>query len=178
MIHGSRVGDRRMQRALSRGSVFVEPAVVPDFCSTYRLHVTGGKYRRRWGCLCYERHGAWKRVASHQIWAIFCHRAGEAGIGERLRREEVIVRTTKLLPAPPMNHPQVRGSLGFSDPGSNGASGSPASRRRTFASGIPALRSLRAAGAFALRAALTGEAGSRNTGDPSPAGAHYGAGGC
>jgi hypothetical protein len=49
------------------------------------------------------------------------------------------------------------------------ASGSPASRRRTFAEGLPALRSLRAACAFALRAALTGEAGSRNTGDPSPA---------
>lgn len=29
--------------------MFVEPAVVPDFCSTYRLHVTGGKYRRRGG---------------------------------------------------------------------------------------------------------------------------------
>ena len=40
-------------------------------------------------------------------------------------------------------------------------------RRRTYATGIHALRSLRAAIAFALRAALTGEAGSRSTGDPS-----------
>ena len=40
-------------------------------------------------------------------------------------------------------------------------------RRRTLAEGIPALRSLRAACAFALRAALTGEAVSRGTGDPS-----------
>ena len=47
------------------------------------------------------------------------------------------------------------------------ASGSPMPRRRTFAEGIHALRSLRAAVAFALRAALTGEAGSRSTGDPS-----------
>jgi hypothetical protein len=47
------------------------------------------------------------------------------------------------------------------------ASGSPVPPRRTFAPGIHALRSLRAAIAFALRAALTGEAGSRSTGDPS-----------
>ena len=47
------------------------------------------------------------------------------------------------------------------------ASGSPVPRRRTFATGILALRSLRAAIAFALRASLTGEAGSRSTGDPS-----------
>ena len=40
-------------------------------------------------------------------------------------------------------------------------------RRRTFASAILGLGSLRAAIAFALRAALTGEAGSRSTGDPS-----------
>ena len=40
-------------------------------------------------------------------------------------------------------------------------------RRRTFAEGIHGLGSLRAACAFALRAALTGEAGSRSTGDPS-----------
>ena len=51
--------------------------------------------------------------------------------------------------------------------GSNVASGSPMPRRRTFATGIHALRSLRAAIAFALRASLTGEAGSRSTGDPS-----------
>jgi hypothetical protein len=40
-------------------------------------------------------------------------------------------------------------------------------RCRTFAEGIHALRSLRAACAFALRASLTGEAGSRSTGDPA-----------
>ncbi|MEN9666501.1 MAG: hypothetical protein RLZZ326_2864 [Planctomycetota bacterium] len=37
-----------------------------------------------------------------------CHRAGEAGIGERLRSDEVLRETTKLLPAPPMDHPQAR----------------------------------------------------------------------
>ncbi len=47
------------------------------------------------------------------------------------------------------------------------ASGSPVPPRRTLAPGIHALRSLRAAVAFALRAALTGEAGLGGTGDPS-----------
>jgi len=47
------------------------------------------------------------------------------------------------------------------------ASGSPVPRRRAFAEGIPALRSLRAACAFALRALLAGKTGSRGTGDPS-----------
>ena len=46
------------------------------------------------------------------------------------------------------------------------ASGSPVPPAE-FATGILALRSLRAAIAFALRASLTGEAGSRSTGDPS-----------
>ena len=41
---------------------------------------------------------------------------GEAGIGERLRSDEVLRETTKLLPAPPTCRPQVRGSLGFSNP--------------------------------------------------------------
>ena len=36
-----------------------------------------------------------------------CHRAGEAGIGERLRSDEVLRETTKLLPAPPMDHSQA-----------------------------------------------------------------------
>jgi len=40
-------------------------------------------------------------------------------------------------------------------------------RRRAFAEGIHALRSLRAAIAFALRAALTGKTGSRGMGNPS-----------
>ena len=44
------------------------------------------------------------------------NRAGEAGIGERLRSDEVLRETTKLLPAPPTCRPQVRGSLGFSNP--------------------------------------------------------------
>ncbi len=33
---------------------------------------------------------------------------GEAGIGERLRSDEVLRETTKLLPAPPTDHPEVR----------------------------------------------------------------------
>ena len=35
-------------------------------------------------------------------------REGEAGIGERLRSDEVLRETTKLLPAPPTDHPEVR----------------------------------------------------------------------
>jgi len=36
-----------------------------------------------------------------------------AGIGERLRSDEVLRGTTKLLPAPPTNHPPARGPLGW-----------------------------------------------------------------
>jgi len=46
-------------------------------------------------------------------------------------------------------------------------SGLTAPRRRTFASAIHGLRSLRAACAFALRASLAGEAVSRGTANPS-----------
>jgi len=35
------------------------------------------------------------------------NRVGEAGIGERLRSDEVLRETTKLLPAPPTNRPQA-----------------------------------------------------------------------
>jgi hypothetical protein len=65
----------------------------------------------------------------------------------------------------PLNRPEA--NLSFPNTGPRVASGSPMPRRRTFAEGIHALRSLRAAIAFALRAALTVEAGSRSTGDPS-----------
>ena len=40
-------------------------------------------------------------------------RSGEAGIGERLRSDEVLRETTKLLPAPPTNDPPARGPLGW-----------------------------------------------------------------
>ena len=94
-------------------------------------------------------------------------REGEAGIGERLRSDEVLRETTKLLPAPPTSRPQVRGSLGFSGTNSNVASGSPVPRRRTFAPAIHGLRSLDAACAPPSMAALAVNAGSRSTGDPS-----------
>ena len=42
-----------------------------------------------------------------------CQRTGEAGIGERLRSDEVPRGTTKLLPAPPMNHPQARETVSY-----------------------------------------------------------------
>jgi|GEM_PF-4813359 len=42
-----------------------------------------------------------------------CQRSGEAGIGERLRSDEILRGTTKLLPAPPTNHPPARGPLGW-----------------------------------------------------------------
>jgi len=42
-----------------------------------------------------------------------CQRSSEAGIGERLRSDEVLRGTTKLLPAPPTNHPPARGPLGW-----------------------------------------------------------------
>ena len=42
-----------------------------------------------------------------------CQRTGEAGIGERLRSDEVLRETTKLLPAPPTSDPQVCGQSGL-----------------------------------------------------------------
>ena len=49
-----------------------------------------------------------------------CQRAGEAGIGERLRSDEVLRGTTKLLPAPPTNHSQVRHQDGVPVPSGSG----------------------------------------------------------
>ena len=90
-----------------------------------------------------------------------CHRAGEAGIGERLRSDEVLRETTKLLPAPPTNHPSADAHW----TGSYVASGSPVPRRRTFATGIHALRSLGPACASpsGLRLSATPAHGTRAT---------------
>jgi hypothetical protein len=67
------------------------------------------------GCACRQDRlsGHGRPLAKSVRVGASCHRAGEAGIGERLRSDEVLRGTTKLLPAPPTNHPRARGPLGW-----------------------------------------------------------------
>ena len=96
-----------------------------------------------------------------------CQRVGEAGIGERLRSDEVPPRNDETFAGPADEPPTGGPPTGIDEPRSNVASGLPAPRRRTFAPALRGLHSLGAACAPPSMAPLAGYAVSRGTGSPS-----------
>ncbi len=93
MASGSPVPRRRTLTSAFVASVRSEPASLRH--PWLRSHPTPA-----YGARATPRCSALKCDAS-------CWRSGEAGIGERSRSDEVLRETTRLLPAPPTNHPQA-----------------------------------------------------------------------